>query len=119
MKVGMFWVPWRMNKMNEKFKLKKIEPIAKNSFFVVIEGPSQRDYPSYIRKKDRVYYVGVVGAYPIKLQKEMFNHVLDNIVLPHEKERVLKEFQSMLDNHALVEKEIEVFGLKGKVKAIE
>jgi len=105
--------------MVENFKLKKVSRIGENTFFVVIEGPSQRNYPAHIKKKDRVYYVGVVGAYPIELQKVMFDHVLDNIVLEHEKERILKEFQGLLDNHALVEKEVEFFGVKGKVKVIK
>jgi len=66
------------------FRVVKVWPADKNILWVHIEGPSKRWNHVPELADDKVYYLGLIGAYQIDTQIDLLDKVLGNIVYPTE-----------------------------------
>jgi len=64
--------------------------------FLIVEAPSRRSYTTEIQNKDRRYLAGIIFTYPIELQKAMWEPVIKNFVLSHERKRWISDIESWL-----------------------
>jgi len=70
--------------------------IHNDAYFIIIEAKGERDYPRYIKDKDKKFLMGIVFTYPFDIQKEMLRLVLENIVKPSEREKWISYFEELL-----------------------
>ena len=83
----------------EDFKIIDVWIADQNVYWILVEGPSKRYKNNPKFKDDHVYYLGLIGALQVPTQLAMMDRVLNNIVLPREKERKLASFMTIIKKH--------------------
>ena len=85
----------------EDFRVVSVWPADKNILWVHIEGPSKRwdHVPELV--DDKVFYLGLIGAYQINTQLDLLDKVLGNIVYPAELNKKLDLIEEIIEKYKL------------------
>ena len=83
----------------EEFRIIGIWPADKNILWVHIEGPSKKWNHVPDLAEDKVFYLGLVGAYQINTQLDLLDKVLGNIVFPPELNKKLDLVEKIIEKY--------------------
>jgi len=83
----------------EEFRIIGIWPADKNILWVHIEGPSKKWNHVPDLAEDKVFYLGLVGAYQLNTQLDLLDKVLGNIVFPAELNKKLDLVEKIIEKY--------------------
>jgi len=71
--------------------------LHKNCLCLIVEAPSDRNYPPDIAKKDKRYLTGIVWTFPFDYQLEMLEYVIDNKVRDGPRREYIGKVETLLE----------------------
>jgi len=102
----------RMRKLTKdeiaKLKIVDGEWVSQNTYFLIIEAPSNMNYRFDTEKRDRRYLAGLFFTYPKDVQKMMWQYVIKNFILPRERKRWIEEITEWLKQSEFGDSVLEV-----------
>lgn len=81
----------------KNFKIVDGYKLHNNCYCLIIELPSNRNYPSDISERDKRYLTGIIWTFPFKYQLELLRLVIDNKVRDHARQEYIEMVEELLN----------------------